>query len=294
MRLAYLFAASSALLFACAAPASTSEEQGSSTSHIESEESAPSAIVVQQAERIFARRLGSDGSVLGLKVGEQSIMVGSDILLAQHDGEEGTNDCSFGGVSQTGKFISSELSLTDASGAKTVLVPAVTKSEGDFQVIQGAEIRGNLGPYLFVRQSLNYFGCGAAHPSFGRTAFVWDAKNQQKVAFDAPSAALDKAREALAGKGFDGEPKLAELVPQFDADGHFSIGYRFEKDASHAEADGEGNDYTVSATIDSKTLDAPLPAELEALKDPPAPVAAYIAATHDTSANPLLGWSTPE
>jgi hypothetical protein len=289
-----MFAASSALLFACAAPASTSEEQGSSTSHIEGEESAPSAIVVQQAERIFARRLDSDGNVVGLKVGEQSIMVGSNILVTQHGGEEGTYDCSFGGFSATGKFISSELSLTDASGAKTVLVPARPKSESDYELIQGAEIRGNLGPYLFVRESVNYFGCGAAHPSFGKTAFVWDAKNQQKITFEAPAAALDKAREALAGKGFDGDPKLAELIPQFDADGHFSVGYRFEKDASHAEADGEGNDYSVSVTIDSKTLDAPLPAELEALKDPPAPVAAYIAATHDTSANPLLGWSTPQ
>lgn len=292
MRIACLYTASTVLLFACAG-SSSDDGASSSTSHVETGDITPGAdaIVVQQAERVFSTKIAEDGRSIEQAL-DHSMLLGEKVLTAKHDRASGSFACSFGpgGAPQTGRFESSQLVLAEPNGATLVLVPGRPKVEGTFELVQGSEVRGNLGPYAFVRESVYHFGCGAAHPSFSMTAFVWDLAKREKVAFAAPSTALDRARVALAGRGFESEPKLAELIPRFDDKGRFSVGWRFEKAASHAESDGAGSDFTISTVVESTELGEALPPELDALKEPPASVAAYLAAS-PFAVNPMIGWS---
>jgi hypothetical protein len=301
MRFASLFAASSLLLaplaLGCASP--SPDDAAASTSDLETGDTTPAAdaILVQQAQHVFSVRIGADGSLLGQTVDEQAVMVGDKVFDAKHDRANGTYECSgFGGDPESGEYHGDTLSLAEASGASTILVPMSEQKESDYQLTQGAAITGNVGPYVFVRNDVYYFGCGAAHPSFAASAFIWDTKNAKKLEVTAPQAAIDKATAELAGRGFaDALPKLAEVIPRFDGQGHLSLTWRFEKDASHAEADGKGSDYSISAFIESKDLDAPLPPELAALADPPASIAAYLAANPNAAQyNPIIGWSRAE
>lgn len=295
MRSTCLLAISSALFFACSAPI-LDESQGSSTSNIESEENAPrvEAILMRQAERRFSTRIANDGSVLSEKLDEGTFLIGGHTLTLRHApmDEYAFSECQLGGTSWRGRYTPDELSVVDESGKATMLVEGRAQAEGMYDFVQGAEITGNVGPYLFVRESVFENDCGAAHPNYNRTAFIWDARSHQKVTFAAPASAFERAELALAGKGFDAPPYLAELVPRFDHGGHLSIGWRFEKLSSHAEADGNGTEDTVSVIIDSKTLSEPLPPELAALEVPPASIAAYLdTQSNASSLNPIVGWS---
>lgn len=296
MRFAILLAASIATIAGCAAPAS--EEATTSTSNVESV-AKPEAILIQQAQRIVSVKLDGGGKVVGTALNHSFFVSGDTILHTEIEHASGKTVCSFSGMEMNGEWSSTDIRVSAEKGAAEFMFvtapPPPQDNEYGYREQRG-EVTGIVGPYAFVVAQEHYMGCGAAHPSFGRTATIRDLEHAAAtVTFRAPEAAAVAARAALAGKGMEGaDVELVEITPHFDENARLTLTYRFEKPASHAEADGQGNDYSVSASIESTAIDAPLPEGLESLREPPAAVRAYLDANPGQGAtNPIKGWSIP-
>jgi len=172
------------------------------------------------------------------------------------------------------------------SGDSQLVEKLVEKEKQPNAVIEQTQritITGIVGPYVFVRVAHGFFGCGGAHPFSGVAAYVWDAEHQKKVEFEAPADAKAAATADLKDRGTMDDVRFAEATPKFDAEGHLSIEWRFEKFTFYADSDGRGSAYTASAVAESVEL----PAQLRAYRDAPPSVLKYSAQTGE----PILGWS---
>ncbi|MBX3227017.1 MAG: hypothetical protein KIT84_41220 [Labilithrix sp.] len=283
----------SSSLVGCAA--TEGDATATETSNVE-ESALPEAIVIQQAERVVSVKVGRDGDVLGGVVKHAFLAAGRE-LHAAWERAEGEASCKTPWMETNGEWSTLGLSLVGTDGAEVFALTAAKPAPGEDEVMSlthATEITGNVGPYLFLAETSGGMACGAAHGSFSRTASIKDLRTGDDVIFVVTEEAAAKARAELEGKGFPGEDvTLAEIVPQLDEDAHLTLAYRFEKAAPYVESDGRGNAYSVSAVIDSSSLDAPLPAPLEPLRTPPPAVKAYLA-THPnlSTTNPIKGWST--
>jgi hypothetical protein len=293
------FTAFGLLVAACAAGCSTNVEPGSASqsAEITEAESRAHAIVWSQAQDKVSMYLDEEGHVVS-KRRSFEIANGADVLRLRSLQSTAPLTCTvaWGGEEHNmdGQYLGYGLALVSASGKpEQTLVPlAPMPSDNEASSVhQGADITGSVGPYLFIREKQSMMPCGAAHGGTGIKTFVWDVTTGSVANLDlaAPDGALAKAKEELAGQGFDqDEPKLAEVIPRFDAQARLSLAYRFEKPACYACSDGKGSDYSVSATIESASISAELPASLAAFAEPPKSVAAYAAANAGVTVN---GWS---
>jgi hypothetical protein len=289
-----------ASVVACSTPADDASAQGQ-TSDISEAESHASAIIWTQAQEKVTQYVDEQGHVVSHRLGVE-IAAGSAVLRLKATRSDAPLLCSvnYGNGAQdwNGKYQGYGLSLTSSSGLpEQVMVPlAPMPADNEYSSLsQGADITGSVGSFLFIHETADEMGCGAAHGNRSVKAFTWDSARGAAggISTFAPDAVLAKAKEAFAGRGFAGggpesEPKLVELIPRFDAAGNLSLAYRFEKGDCYACSDRVGSDYTISTTVEGSAVGAELPFQLKELASPPPAVTAYLAANPGVTIN---GWS---
>lgn len=192
-----------------------------------------------------------------------------------------------------GHYHGEGLALVDDRGQATTLVEKAEKSDDDRTGIadedQRATLVGVVGPYLFVRETHHFFGCGAAHPMTNVSSFVYDVENKTKIELTPSKSVVDEAVKGFMARSsvetdFDeSAPNLAEAIPRFDEAGRLSLAWRFEKGTAYAFGDGAGSDYTASVVVEAKEL----PVELQPFREPPAAIRNYLA----NGGEPITGWS---
>jgi hypothetical protein len=186
------------------------------------------------------------------------------------------------------------MSLATAEGS----VPFVSPEAGDGanELQHSAEIVASVGPYLFVRESMYAYACGA-HGFTSVSAMVYDVEQRAEVPM-APAksdeAALRK-RAALAltsDDGFDpdGEAgvELTEAQPEWKG-ASLSLKFQFTAGTCYACGDGAWSSYTKSVALDAPAL----PRELAPYANPPEAVRKYLAKNAKSANLKLGGFSVP-
>lgn len=257
------------------------------------EPSRVAAIALNDADSVD---LTPDGTLLETAKAMR-IAVGGRVLTLAKTREDAKIACHIdydsGPFDYDGKYHGEGLALVDEHGKQTSLVEKAENPTDDAtglaDVEQHATIAGVVGPYLFVRETNHFFGCGAAHPMTNVTSFVYDVENGTKIELTPPKSVVDDAIKGFLARtsaetDFDeSAPNLAEVLPRFDEAGRLSLSWRFEKGTAYAFGDGEGSDYTASVVVDTKEL----PVELQPFHEPPPAIRNYLA----NGGEPITGWS---
>jgi len=142
------------------------------------------------------------------------------------------------------------------TGAEQTIVDGVPDADGAESYVDGVELLGSVGPYLFVRRFTDIYACGA-HGLAGASVTIWDASKGDVVGMPA-AASFEQARASALlelNEGDDGFPATEEslaftaLMPRFAHDGALQTDLQFSSHTCYACSFGEGGSYTKSSVV---------------------------------------------
>jgi hypothetical protein len=172
-----------------------------------------------------------------------------------------------------------------------VVTPAA--ADGMNEINQSALPAGSVGPYLFVRERMYAYGCGA-HGSSMASLTTWDLESRSKVDLLAPAerAAMDRGERVEAQRQLPpfAEPLKPEDVdykgtlPRYGARGWLHFEHAFTTFACYTCGDGAWGSYSVALNVPARHL----PERASAHKHAPPVVAAWLGAHPGTT---ISGWS---
>ncbi len=166
---------------------------------------------------------------------------------------------------------------------------------------QAPGLVGTVGPYLFVREDIHEYWCGAAHGGSSASFFVFDTRTGQAADLltSAELAAANQRERARAWAAMrandedDMAPESPEelaltmLLPSYEC-GRLRLVMQFTGDACYACSDGLWSSYSQSGRAPSMTL----PAILQPYAEMPPAVVQFIGKrTLDPDAPMNAGWS---
>jgi len=175
---------------------------------------------------------------------------------------EGDDEMGERPAAEPGKGMRATL-VRDGEPDRIVIEPPLHQ-EGAEEIDHGVELVASVGPYLFLRESVYAYACGA-HGNVSVVPTTWDALRGEAAVvpahlIDGPLAA------AIAELNADDDTFLAteettalgEVVPGYDARGDLVVGLRFAAPTCYACSYGDFGSYVKATVVDVPAIPAVL------------------------------------
>ncbi|MDI1447075.1 hypothetical protein [Polyangium sp. 6x1] len=247
--------------------------------------------------RPMTYRVADDGHVLGEEPGIVIATSRGELVWREREAEIKLTGCGEGGPLESlgpGTVTHAWLGPRDDQARQVVVDPG-EDGDGAGELSHRVELLGSVGPYLFVREDVFIFACGA-HGNTAASFKLWDAEagkeidlmhhlpNKDALARSAESLLDEGDRDPEEARQQEDVPELVQILPVHGERGGLRIDAQFARADCYVCSDGLWSGYTRSAIVPSEWM----PERFAPWSTPPVAVVKFLQ-SHPGFA--LGGWS---